>query len=124
MNTNPLQQQASELTRQNNIVNLAITTLHLRIIGLEVTDKIGAHHLIDFVFQVYNLNVRTELKNMRDYMWTNFELMKEELGNFTYVVLMLNKNAEEYCMISHEEIATATEHHLLTKRIRPSNNTH
>ncbi|KAF2361031.1 Reverse transcriptase domain [Trinorchestia longiramus] len=48
--------------------------------------------------------------------------MKEELGSYNYEVLMNNKNAEECYMILKERIATATDHHIPRKRIRPTNN--
>ncbi|KAF2352709.1 hypothetical protein FHG87_016534 [Trinorchestia longiramus] len=56
------------------------------------------------------------------YKRTNFELMKEELGSYNYEVLMNNKNAEECYMILKDKIATARDHHIPRKRIRPTNN--
>ncbi|KAF2365973.1 hypothetical protein FHG87_003267 [Trinorchestia longiramus] len=51
----------------------------------------------------------------------NFELTKEELGSHNYEVLMSIKNAEECYMTLKEKIATATEHHVQRKRVRPTN---
>ncbi|KAF2361123.1 hypothetical protein FHG87_008121 [Trinorchestia longiramus] len=48
MNTNSLQQHVNEPTRGNNILDLVMTTTDLSINGLEVTDKIGDHQMIDF----------------------------------------------------------------------------
>ncbi|KAF2366915.1 hypothetical protein FHG87_002322 [Trinorchestia longiramus] len=51
---------------------------------LEVTDKIGDHHTIDFVLEVHEPNTRTQQKHDLDCIWANFELMKEELGSIDY----------------------------------------
>ncbi|KAF2366907.1 hypothetical protein FHG87_002338 [Trinorchestia longiramus] len=67
-------------------------------------------------------NTRTQDKQVLDYKRANFELMKEELGSYNYEVFMNNKNAEEYYMILKDKIATATDHHIPRKRIRPTNN--
>ncbi|KAF2352897.1 Reverse transcriptase domain [Trinorchestia longiramus] len=45
-----------------------------------------------------------------------------ELGSHNYEILMSNKNAKECYMILKEKIATATEHHISSNRIRPTNN--
>ncbi|KAF2349737.1 hypothetical protein FHG87_019507 [Trinorchestia longiramus] len=122
INTNSLQQHAIEPTRQNNILELVITTLDLRIVRLEVTDKIGDHHMIDFAIQVHVPNDRAQLRHSLTYNRANFELMNEKLSSFDYEVLMRNKNAEECYMILKEEIKTDTEHYIPTKQIRPTNN--
>ncbi|KAF2364634.1 hypothetical protein FHG87_004617 [Trinorchestia longiramus] len=108
-------QHVNEPTRGNNILDLSIN-------GLDVTDKIGDHQMIDFSLKVQDPNTRTHHKQVLDYKLTNFELMREELGSHNYKVLMSNKNAEECYMILKEKIATATEHHILRKRVRPTNN--
>ncbi|KAF2353586.1 hypothetical protein FHG87_015655 [Trinorchestia longiramus] len=46
-------------TSQNNIIDLVMTP-DLRIIGLEVTDKIGDPHMINFVLEVHDSNTRTQ----------------------------------------------------------------
>ncbi|KAF2364031.1 hypothetical protein FHG87_005208 [Trinorchestia longiramus] len=122
VNTNSLQQHVNEPTRRNDILNLVMTTTDLSINDLEVTEKIGDHQKIDFTFEIQDPNTRTQHKQVLDYKRANFELMKEELGSRNYEVLMSNKNAEECYMILKEKIATATEHHILRKRIRPTNN--
>ncbi|KAF2344794.1 Reverse transcriptase domain [Trinorchestia longiramus] len=78
--------------------------------------------MIDFSFEVQDPNTRTQHKQVLDYKQENFELMKEELGSHNYEVLMSNKNAEKCYMILKEKIATATEHHISRKRVRPTNN--
>ncbi|KAF2356894.1 Endonuclease/exonuclease/phosphatase [Trinorchestia longiramus] len=122
MNTNSLQQHVNEPARQNNILDLVMTITDLSINGLEVTDKIGDHQMIDFTLEVQDPNTRTQHKQVLDYKLVNFELMKKELGSHSYEVLVSNKNAEEYCMILKEKIATATEHHNPRKQIRLTNN--
>ncbi|KAF2355068.1 hypothetical protein FHG87_014178 [Trinorchestia longiramus] len=76
----------------------------------------------DFTLEVQDPNSRTQHKQVLDHKRVNFELMKEELGSNNYEVLMSNKNAEECYMILKEKIATATEHHIPRKQIRPTNN--
>ncbi|KAF2355969.1 hypothetical protein FHG87_013272, partial [Trinorchestia longiramus] len=122
MNTNSLQQHVNEPTRGNNILDLVMTNTELSINGLEVTDKIGDHQMIDFSLEVQDPNTRTQHKQVLDYKRANFELMKEELGSYNYEVLMNNQNAEECYMILKDKIATATDHHIPRKRIRPTNN--
>ncbi|KAF2348316.1 hypothetical protein FHG87_020927 [Trinorchestia longiramus] len=102
-------------------VVLNCTVLYL-INGLEVTDKIGDHQMIDFSLEVQDPNTRTQHKQVLDYKRANFELMKEELGSYNYEVLMNNKNAEECYMILKDKTATATDHYIPRKRIRPTNN--
>ncbi|KAF2364393.1 Endonuclease/exonuclease/phosphatase [Trinorchestia longiramus] len=122
MNTNSMQQHVNEPTRGNNILDLVMTTTDLSINSLEVTGKIGDHQMIDFSLEAQDLNTRTQHKQVLDYKRANFELMKEELGSYNYEVLMNNKNAEECYMILKDKIATATDHHIPRKRIRPTNN--
>ncbi|KAF2364185.1 hypothetical protein FHG87_005052 [Trinorchestia longiramus] len=122
MNTNSLQQHGNKPTRGNNILDLVMTTPDLSINGLEVTNKIDDHQMIDFPLEVDDPNTRTRQKQVLDYKWANFELMKEELSSNNYEVLMSNKNVQEYYMILKEKIATATEHHIPTKRMRPTIN--
>ncbi|KAF2354802.1 Endonuclease/exonuclease/phosphatase, partial [Trinorchestia longiramus] len=121
MNTNSLQQHVDELTRGNNILDLVMTTTDLSINCLEVTDKIGDHQMIDFSLEVQDPNTRTLHKQVLDFKRANFELMKEELGSYNYEVHMNNKNAEECYIILKDKIATATDHHIPRKRIRPTN---
>ncbi|KAF2349129.1 hypothetical protein FHG87_020114 [Trinorchestia longiramus] len=122
MNTNYLQQHVNKPTRGNNILDRVMTNTDLSINGLEVTDKIGDHQMIDFSLEVQDPNTRTQHKQVLDYKRANFELMKEELGSHNYEVLMSNKNVEECYMILKDKIATATEHHIPRKRIRTTNN--
>ncbi|KAF2345972.1 hypothetical protein FHG87_023273 [Trinorchestia longiramus] len=122
MNTNSLQQHVNESTRGNNILDLIMTTTDLSTNGLEVVGKIGDHQMIDFSLEVQDPNTRTQHKQVLNYKQGNFKLMKEELGSYNYEVLMSNENAEECFMILKNKIATATEHHIPRKRIRPTNN--
>ncbi|KAF2344529.1 Reverse transcriptase domain [Trinorchestia longiramus] len=122
MNTNSLQQHVNEPTRGNNNLDLVMTTTDLGINGLEVTDKICDHQMIDFSLEIQDPNTRTQHKQVLDYKQENFEPMKEELGRYNYGVLMSIKNAEECYMTLKDKIATATDHHIPKKRIRPTNN--
>ncbi|KAF2345198.1 hypothetical protein FHG87_024046 [Trinorchestia longiramus] len=121
MNTISLQQRVNESTRGNNIPDLVMMTTDLTINGLEVTCKIDDHQMIDFSLEVQDPNTRTQHNQVLDYKRANFEL-KEELSSHNYEVFMSNKNAEECYMILEDKIATATEHHIPRKRIKPTNN--
>ncbi|KAF2358520.1 hypothetical protein FHG87_010720 [Trinorchestia longiramus] len=79
INTNSLKQQVNEPTRQNDILDLVMTTPDLIIIGLKVTDKIGDHHIIDYAVEVHDQNTRTQQKQVLDYKWANLEPMKATL---------------------------------------------
>ncbi|KAF2364396.1 hypothetical protein FHG87_004853 [Trinorchestia longiramus] len=104
VNTNSLQHHVTEPTRRNTIHDLVMTTSDLSINGLEVTDKIGDHPMIDFTLEVQNPNTRTQHKQVLDYKRANFELMKEKLGSNNYEVPNSNKNAEECYMIFKEKL--------------------
>ncbi|KAF2347762.1 Endonuclease/exonuclease/phosphatase [Trinorchestia longiramus] len=122
MNTNSLQKHINKPIKGNNILDLVMTTTDLSITSLDVTDKIDDHQMIDFSLDVQDPNTKPQHKQVLDYQRANFELMKEELGSHNYEVLMSNKNAEKWYMILKDKIATATEHHIPRKRIRPTNN--
>ncbi|KAF2357095.1 hypothetical protein FHG87_012148 [Trinorchestia longiramus] len=98
-----LQQHANELTKRNNIVNVVMMTSHLRKIELKLTDKIGDHQTIDFVLKVHDPNTRTRQKHVLYYKRENFKLMKEELSDINYEVLIRNKNAEQCYAILNEK---------------------
>ncbi|KAF2355284.1 Reverse transcriptase domain [Trinorchestia longiramus] len=122
MSTNSLQQHVNEPTRGNNIHDIVMTTTDHSINGLEVTDKISDHQMIDFSLEVQDPNTRTQHKQVLDYRQVNFELIKEELSSHKYEVLMSNKNTEECYMVLKEKIAPVAEHHLPRKLVRPTNN--
>ncbi|KAF2351729.1 Reverse transcriptase domain [Trinorchestia longiramus] len=84
MSTNSLQQHVNEPTRRINIFDLVMTTTDLSINGLEVTDKISAHQMIDFMLEVQERKTRTQQKQVLYYKRANFELKKEELGSHNY----------------------------------------
>ncbi|KAF2354480.1 hypothetical protein FHG87_014760 [Trinorchestia longiramus] len=61
-----------------------MTTFNLKIMELEVLDKIGDNHMIDFAFDVQNPNPRSQQKNVLEYEQANFELMTEKLNSIDY----------------------------------------
>ncbi|KAF2366885.1 hypothetical protein FHG87_002357 [Trinorchestia longiramus] len=122
MSANSLQQHVNEPTRGNNILDLVLTNTDLSINGLQVTDKIGDHQMINISLEVQDPNTMTQHKQVLDYKRANFEVMKKELGSHNYEVLVSTKNAVECYMILKEKIATTTEHYISRKRIRPTNN--
>ncbi|KAF2366084.1 hypothetical protein FHG87_003162 [Trinorchestia longiramus] len=48
----------SKAARRNYVLDFIMTTSDLRIIGLEVTDKIGEHNMIDSTLQIHDTNAR------------------------------------------------------------------
>ncbi|KAF2364719.1 Reverse transcriptase domain [Trinorchestia longiramus] len=77
MNKNSLQQHVNESIRRNNILDFIMTT-DFSINGLEVTDEIGNHQMIDFSLEVQDPDTKTQHKQVLDYKRANFELMREE----------------------------------------------
>ncbi|KAF2359304.1 hypothetical protein FHG87_009932 [Trinorchestia longiramus] len=59
-------------TRQNNILDLVITTLDHRTFCLEVSGKIGDHHVIDLALQVHIPIARNSLSCSNDRRWQEF----------------------------------------------------
>ncbi|KAF2349447.1 hypothetical protein FHG87_019795 [Trinorchestia longiramus] len=106
---------------EEDSLDLVMTTPDLSINGLEVTDKIGDHQMIVFALEVHDPTTKTQRKHVTDYKRADFDLMKEKLSSISYEVLMVNKNTQESYMILKEKIATATEYHIPTKRLRPTN---
>ncbi|KAF2362308.1 hypothetical protein FHG87_006939 [Trinorchestia longiramus] len=65
VNTNSLKQHVNEQTVENNIEDLVMMTPD-GIIRLEITNKIGDHHLIDLALQVRDPNNRGLLKTTNE----------------------------------------------------------
>ncbi|KAF2356753.1 Endonuclease/exonuclease/phosphatase [Trinorchestia longiramus] len=84
INTNSLQQYVNEPTRQNNILDLVMTTPDLRIVEFKAMDKdkVRDHRMIDFALQIHSPNDRTELKTFLNYKRANL---------YTYIIIYHNK---------------------------------
>ncbi|KAF2349944.1 hypothetical protein FHG87_019302 [Trinorchestia longiramus] len=109
MNTNSLHQHANGLNIQKNNLNIVMTTPNPKLFRLEVTDKIGDHHVTDFALQVHDPDDMTQLKTTLNYKRASTKLMKEEHSSFDYVVTISDKIVEE-CFMIKNRIFTATEH--------------
>ena len=59
---NNLTQHVHETSRQNNILDLVISTEEELIANLEITDKIGDHQAITFSIKTENGNIASEKK--------------------------------------------------------------
>ena len=59
---NNLTQHVHETTRQNNILDLAISTEEELIVNLKITDKIGDHQAIKFSIKTEKGNIASEKK--------------------------------------------------------------
>ena len=57
---NNLKQHVHETTRQNNILNLVLSTEEELIENLEITDKIGDHQAIAFPIKTEKKNIESE----------------------------------------------------------------
>ena len=60
---NNLTQHVHETTRQNNILDLVISTEEELIVNLKITDKIGDHQAITFLIKTEKGNISSEKNN-------------------------------------------------------------
>ena len=57
---NNLSQHVHETTRQNNILDLVVSTEEELIVNLKITDKIGDHKAITFAIKTEKGNIASE----------------------------------------------------------------
>ena len=62
---NNLTQYVQETTRQNNILDLVISTEEELIVNLKITDKIGDHQAITFSIKIEKGNIASEKKQVQ-----------------------------------------------------------
>ena len=82
-----------ETTRQNNILDLVISTEEELIVNLKITDKIGDHQAIIFSTKTEKGNISSE-KNNNNFRRANFDAMLTELDFHTFEQRIIRNNAE------------------------------
>ena len=86
------QQHEHETTRQNNILNLVISTEEELTVNLKITDKIGDHQTITFSIKIEKGNIASE-KNY-NFRRANFDAMRTELDCHSFEQPIIRNNAE------------------------------
>ena len=71
-----------ETTRQNNILDLVISTEEL-IVNLKTTNKIGDHQAITFLIKTEKGNIASQKINY-NFRRANFDVMRTELDYQTF----------------------------------------
>ena len=89
---NNLTQHVHETTRQNNILDLVISTEELNV-NLKIIDKIGDHQAITFAIKTEKENIACE-KNNYNFRRANFDAMRTELDYQTFEQPIVRNNAE------------------------------
>ena len=82
-----------ETTRQNNILDLVISTEEELILNLKITDKIGDHQENPFSIKTEMGNVVSE-KNNYKFRIANFDAMQAEFDYHTFEQHITRNNAE------------------------------
>ena len=80
-------------TRENNILDLVISTEEKLIVNLKITDKIGDHQAIIFSIKTKNGNIASGKHNY-NFKRTNFDAMRTELDYQTLEQPIVRNNAE------------------------------
>ena len=75
---NGLSQHVQEPTRQNNILDLVITTEEALLVTLQIKDKIWDHQAIQFLLQTEKEKTAVEKTNY-NFRRANFEAMQADL---------------------------------------------
>ena len=89
---NNLTQHVHETTRQNNIVDLVISTEEELIVNLKIIDKIGDTQAIQYSIKIEKGNMESE-KNY-NFRRANFDAMRTELDYQTFEQPIARNNAE------------------------------
>ena len=112
---NNLTQHVHETTRQNNILDLVISTEEELIVNLKITDKIGEHQAITFSIKTEKGNISSE-KNNYNYRRANFYAMRTELDYQTFEHPIVRNTAELGFEILKNRINDASRTHIPKRR--------
>ena len=99
-----------ETTRQNNILDLVISTEEELIANLKITDKIGDHQAIAFSIKIDKGNIAYE-KNS-NFRRVNFDAMRTELDYQTFEQPIVRNNAELGFEIFKNRVNDASRGHI------------
>ena len=115
---NNLTQHVYETTRQNNLLDLVISTEEL-IVKLKITDKIGDH-------QAFTFSIKTEKGNIAsgkryNFRRANFDAMRTELDYQTFEQQIVRNNAELGFEILKNRVNDASRRHIPKRRATINN---
>ena len=91
---NGLSQHVQEQTRQNNILDLVITTEEAFLVTVQITDKIWDHQAIQFLLWTEKEETAIEKTNY-NFMRVNLEAMPADLDDKRLERLIVNSNASQ-----------------------------
>ena len=106
---NNLTQHVHEATKQNNILDLVISTEDELIVNLKITDKIGDHRAITFSIKIEKGNIASE-KNRYNFRRANFDAMRTELDYQTFEQPIIRNNAKLGFEIFKNRVNDASRH--------------
>ena len=109
-----------ETTRQNNILDLVISTEEELIVNLKIRDKIGDNQAITFSIKIKKGNTASE-KNNYNFRRANFDAMRTELDYHTFEQPIVRNNAELGFEIFNNIVNDASRRHIPKRRATINN---
>ena len=100
-----------ETTRQNNILDLVISTEEELIVNLKITDKIRDHQALTFSIRTEKGNTASE-KNNYNFRRAYFDAMRTELYYQTFEQPIVRNNAQLGFEILKNKINDASRRHI------------
>ena len=88
-----------EPTRQNNILDLVITTEEALLVTLQIKDKIGDHHAIQFLLQTEKEETEVEK--------TNYNLEGQILKQSWLILMLRDLNASLSIVMLHRDLSSS-----------------
>ena len=117
---NNLRQHVHETTRQNNILDLVISTEEELIVNRKITDKIGDHQAITLSIKMEKGNTASE-KNSYNFRRTYFDAIRTELHHQTFEQPTVRNNAELGFEIFKNRVNGASRRHIPKRRAAINN---
>ena len=109
-----------ELTRQNNILDLVITTEEALLVTLQIKDKIGDHQVIQFSLQI-EIEERAIEKINYNFRRANFVEIRADLDDDRLECLIVNSDAAEGFELLKNKIIESRRRHIPKKHITINN---
>ena len=117
---NGLSQHVQEPSRQNNIVDLVITTEEALLVTLQIKDKIGDHQAIKFSLQIEKEETAIEKTNY-NFRRANFEAMRADLDDKRLERLIVNSDAAQGFELLKNKIIESCRRYIPKKYITINN---
>ena len=109
-----------EQTRQNNILDLVITTEEAFLVTLQIKDKIGDQQVIKFSLQIGKEETAIEKTNY-NFRRANFEAMRADLDDERLEHLIVNSDATQGFELLKNKILESCIRHFPKKHISINN---